>query len=238
MAAPDPAETLDALVRRVDPDRWLASRFVTDADRRADVIAIYALNYELARIPDTVSQPMLGEIRMAWWREALDEIVEGRPARRHPAADALALAVDRRSLSRPILDAMIDARERDLNPAPLSPLEVEPYLRATAGGVMALVAQALAPGVEAGLLQPAALAWGIAGLRRLERLPPEWSDADVRDQVDAALKVARESLRALPPDAFPAVAYAGLALAYAAGRQPGELIRRLILLRAVLTGRI
>jgi len=38
-------DDIDALVRRVDPDRWLASRFIADAQARADVIALYAFNY-------------------------------------------------------------------------------------------------------------------------------------------------------------------------------------------------
>ena len=60
---------LDALVRRVDPDRWLASRYIADVDARADVIALYALNYELSRAAEVASQPLIGEMRLAWWRE-------------------------------------------------------------------------------------------------------------------------------------------------------------------------
>ena len=48
----DLAEDLEQTVRRSDPDRWLASRFITDADMRADVIALYAFNNELARVAD------------------------------------------------------------------------------------------------------------------------------------------------------------------------------------------
>jgi phytoene synthase len=50
-------ETLDDLVRRVDPDRWLASRFIADLKARADVIALFAFNYELARVAGGVSTP-------------------------------------------------------------------------------------------------------------------------------------------------------------------------------------
>jgi len=44
-------EDLDALIRRVDPDRWLSSRFVGDPAARADLVALYALDHELARSP-------------------------------------------------------------------------------------------------------------------------------------------------------------------------------------------
>src|SRR6516165_2591981 len=116
-------EDLDALVRRVDPDRWLSSRFVADADRRADVIAVYAYDHELARAPRVASNPLLGEIRLTWWREVLDEIFEGRPVRRHPTAQALAGAVRRRGLQREPLEAMVEARYRELDAAPLSEAE-------------------------------------------------------------------------------------------------------------------
>ena len=79
-------DDLDAQIRRVDPDRWLASRFVADRALRADLIALYAFNHELARAAEVASQPLVGEMRLAWWREALEEMFEGRPLRKHPAA--------------------------------------------------------------------------------------------------------------------------------------------------------
>ena len=102
------ADDLDDLIRRVDPDRWLTSRFVGDAAARGDLIALYAYDHELARARRVASNPLMAEIRLTWWREALDEIYEGRPVRRHPAAEALAAAVRRRSLPRAPLEAMIE----------------------------------------------------------------------------------------------------------------------------------
>src|SRR4051812_4524072 len=111
---------LEDLVRRVDPDRWLSSRFIGDAVARADVIALYAYDHELARAPKVASNPILGEIRLTWWREALEEIFVGKPLRAHPGAQALARAVERRALPRDLLETMIDARYRELDPAPMS----------------------------------------------------------------------------------------------------------------------
>src|SRR6185436_3767263 len=104
------SDDLDDTVRRLDPDRWLSSRFITDERARADVVALYAYDHELARAPKVASNALLGEIRLTWWREMLDEAFEGRPVRAHPTAQALARAVDQRGLARPPLEAMIDAR--------------------------------------------------------------------------------------------------------------------------------
>jgi phytoene synthase len=59
---------LDTQVRAADPDRWLSSRFVGDAEARADLIALYAFEAELLTIPTRVTQPLLAEMRYAWWR--------------------------------------------------------------------------------------------------------------------------------------------------------------------------
>jgi phytoene synthase len=229
---------MDALVRRVDPDRWLASRFIADAEARADVIALYALNYELSRAAEVASQPLIGEMRLAWWREALDEIHEGRPVRRHPAALALDAVVRRRGLERAGLEALVDGRLREFEPWPLGEDEVFDYLDATAGCLMTLAARTLAPDSQADL-RPAARAWGLAGLlRRGGRLPPGWDAGELRARLSKALDEANAELQGLPVAAFPAAAYATLARPYAAGGTPTELSKRLRLTWAVVRGRI
>ena len=229
---------LDAQVRRADPDRWLASRFIGDIEVRSDVIALYGLNLELSRAAEVASQPLIGEMRLAWWREAVEEIFEGRTVRRHPIAQALTQAIRRRALPRAGLDALIDARLRDLEPWPLEPDEVEAYVDATAGGLMALAAMALVPEADPTAVRHAGRAWGLAGLARLGRLPAGWGGAEVRGRVAEALARARSELRTLPVAAFPAVAYAALARAYARGRELPDLGKRLRLTWAVARGRI
>lgn len=243
VSPPTAAKDLDTVVRRADPDRWLASRFISDAEARADVIALYAFNHELARVAETVREPLMGEIRLTWWREALDEIFAGGAARRHPVVDALGAAVRRRNLARAPLEAMVEARFADLEPAALAEdAALDAYVDGTAGALMAL-AVAVVAGVEAHGVRPAARAWGLAGLLRLRavgvaRLPVRWSDDDVLQAAGEALREARGGVATLPVSAFPCVAYATLARAYAAGRSPSELEKRLRLTTAVVTGRL
>jgi phytoene synthase len=234
----DEQDDLDAQIRRADPDRWLAARFIADPAARADVIALYALNNEVARAPEVASQPLIGEMRLAWWREAIGEIFEGRPVRRHPVALALERAVKGRDLAREALEALVDARLRDLDGWPLGAGEVAAYTDGASGGLMALAARTLSPGIDAHAVRHAARAWGLAGLARTGRLPADWAPADVAARVSEALALARNELRALPVAAFPAVAYAALARPYARGAALSDLGRRWRLLLAVLTGTI
>jgi 15-cis-phytoene synthase len=221
-----PADDLDALIRRVDPDRWLSSRFIGDLAARADVVAIYAFDHELARAPQVASNPLLGEIRLTWWREALEEIFEGRAVRRHPAAQALAGAVQRRGLPRDLLETMVDARYRELDPAPLREGELLDWARDTGGLSAQLAAQALDPATEARMALAGGSAWALG--KRLGDLP------DLRPTFLKVIHAARSASRNLSVAAFPAVAHAALA-----GRPASnDFARRLRLTIAVARGKI
>ena len=120
MSGPPPAdEDLEARVRRVDPDRWLASRLIADPARRRTVIALYALNDELARVGETVTNPLAGEIRLAWWRERLEGIAAGAEPPAQPVLLALAPVLP--ALPPDLLDALVEARPRRPGAPRLSP---------------------------------------------------------------------------------------------------------------------
>lgn len=213
------AEDLDALVRRVDPDRWLSSRFVADAVARADLITLYALDHELTRIPLIVTNPLMAEIRLTWWREGLEEIAEGRPPRAHEVLRAVAAS----SLPPTALAALAEARLGDLD-GPKTGEAALAHADAAEGLLMALAARRLSDRATADQVKQAARAVALAR-----------TDGPA---AVAALKAARAELRGLPVAAFPAVAHATLAGRYAHGRDPGELEKRTRILLAVLTGRI
>jgi len=213
-------DDLDALVRRVDPDRWLSSRFIADPAARADVVALYAYDHQLGRASRVASNPLLAEIRLTWWREALDEIFGGRPVRRHPTAEALAIAVRRHGLPREPLEAMIDARVRELHDGSGDLLQ---WAGDSAGSAAVLAAHILDPKGPADAARPAGAAWALA---RREGASP--------DAVRQALTAARAHARRVSVAAFPAIAHAALA----ANPQASELAKRLRLTWAVAWGRI
>jgi phytoene synthase len=109
------------LVERHDRDRYLACLFAPEAERE-QLFALYAFNHEVAKTAEVVSEPMLGQIRLQWWRESLAGIYAGTP-RRHEVIEPLAAAVAAKALPRDLLEAVIDAREADLEAAPPEDLE-------------------------------------------------------------------------------------------------------------------
>ncbi len=155
------------LVRGGDQDRYW-SALLAPEPARSDLLALYAFHLELARIPDQVSEPQLGEIRLQWWRDALRAALEGGAAD-HPVLAALAQAASRHQLPASDLAAMIDAFSFDLGDELMPDFAVlEAYLAATSGAVFALGAHILGSGpAECGpLAAQAARAYGLAGVLR------------------------------------------------------------------------
>lgn len=235
-----PLEDLEEAVRRSEPDLWLASRFIADPARRAEVVALYAFDHVLARVPHQVSEPLMGEIRLTWWAEALDEIYGSGPVRAHPAALALADAVRRANLARAPLEALVEARFADLAPEPFINAEAALiYADQTAGALMQAAVQALGGPANAVAARLAGRAYGLAALANRRaiggrtRLP---EGLDVRPLVEDALVQAGPGLKTLPVEAFPAVVYATLARRYVRGGRPTTLEKQVRLVWAVARG--
>jgi NADH dehydrogenase [ubiquinone] 1 alpha subcomplex assembly factor 6 len=154
-----------AQVRRYDRDRFLTALFAPAAQRE-DLFALYAFNLEIAKIRETVTEPMLGRIRLQWWREALAEFEQGT-LRQHAVAAPLADAVRRRGLPVAALTRLIDGRERDIEPDPPADLAaLEDYAAQTAAGLLELalaVLDADAPDARAAA-RDVGIAHGLAGL--------------------------------------------------------------------------
>ncbi|WP_299617006.1 phytoene/squalene synthase family protein [Pelagibius sp.] len=156
-----------AALRQHDRDRYQTCLFAPAATR-AHLFALYAFNYEIAKTAEVVSEAMLGQIRLQWWREALDGIYAGTP-RQHDVVEALARAVAARHLPRDALEALIDAREFDLEgDAPESLEALRAYASATSGGLLRLALRVV--DAQSPESQDAAtnlgIAWALLGLLR------------------------------------------------------------------------
>lgn len=157
------------MVQQADPVRFRGALLANGAGREA-LFVLYAFNLEIAKIAPMVSEAMLGEIRLQWWRESLDMAYGDGPARRHEVAEPLTALIREARLPRAPFDALIDARGLDLDPDfPTDDAALRGYLRDTSGGLTALAAAALA-GADA-TEQVASAGYGIGVSRYLSAVP-------------------------------------------------------------------
>ena len=155
-------------MRRHDHDRFQTVLFAPAARREA-LFALYAFNYEIARVRETVTQPILGQMRLQWWREAIAAAFEGGPVRHHPVLEALTAAIRDLAPTQGHFEHMIDARESDLEAEPLPTLSaLEDYAEATSARIVYVALEFL------GARKPSAyqaahhvgIAYALAGIMR------------------------------------------------------------------------
>ena len=157
------AARLAQTVRAADPDRYFASLFAP-APHRPYLHALYAFNHEVARVAESVREPMLGAIRLEWWRETAEGAAKGTP-RNHDVARGLAFLFADRGTSPAALEAIVAARAFDSGGEHFPDFAaLETYLNATGGALMRLAAEIL--GGDPALVGEAALAFGLTGLLR------------------------------------------------------------------------
>ena len=158
------------VARGYEPERYLAATLAPEPLRSA-LIALAAYAGDLARIPATATQPMLGEIRLQWWRDSLDVIGKGGRIG-SPLADALADAIQAHQLPIPMLAAMSEARAFDLYDDPMpDQAALDGYLSKTQAIPFELALRILGiPAGDAGRLSlPAGRLFGLT--RLLATLP-------------------------------------------------------------------
>jgi phytoene synthase len=174
-----------ALVRQHDHDRYQTALFVPAARREA-LFALYAFNYEIARVRESVTTPMLGQIRLQWWREVIDAAYAGAPARQHLVAVPLSALICEHSPSRELFDRLIDAREQDLaDEPPATMADLEAYAAATSAPLIRLALQILGFAAEPGAAYPhpnppRVAGEGAAGGGRLLNPSPQAGEGRVR----------------------------------------------------------
>jgi phytoene synthase len=164
---------LAKLVRDTDRPRYYSALFAPEALRR-DLLALYGFAAEIERIPDQVSEPTLGEMRLRWWHDALEEAVSRGGQGDNPAVRAAAATIAGRSLPLAPLASLIEARTADLYAdAPATLGDVEGRLGETQSALFQLASIA-AGAPAADTAEPAGhagIAYGLA--RRLSAFAAE-----------------------------------------------------------------
>jgi phytoene synthase len=130
------------MVRSGDKDRWLAATLAPDATR-GGLLALTAFNLEIARISELASEPMVGLIRLQWWRESLAEAGAGR-VRDHPVLRAIIPLLEAGRLSAADLEDYLDAREADFEEkGPENIAAFTAYCRGTGGALCRMAVKVL-----------------------------------------------------------------------------------------------
>ena len=248
--------SLRELVRRHDRDRFLCTLFAP-ADRRSALWALLAFNAEIARIPEQARDPILGRMRIEWWRQALDGVFNGTPPA-HEVLGPLSDAVRRHGLQRDLFEALLEGRERDQDPEPLPDTDsLVDYIDRTSGGLAELWLAVLDV-TDAGIGAEARRAWrgwALVGLVRAVPfhraagravLPPSLAVNEILDMAEREFAGLRRPPRGVLSAFLPVVLardYLGRLRAAGGdpadlGRSDGAATRILRLVRAGITGRI
>lgn len=193
--------------REHDADRYYISLFASAA-RRPALWALIAFNQEVAKTRAVVSEPMLGEIRLQWWREALEGIALGTP-RAHPVVEALASEIHDFLAIRHLLDMIIDTWSDDFGGTQVTLSSLQKHAEGTGGALSAAMLLVLDSDAGASRLEAAkaaGAAWSLMGTVRA--LPHELANpsSDWQSLLDgvsdkehpAALEIDRKVSAVLP----------------------------------------
>ncbi len=162
------------LVREDDRERYECALFAP-ADVQPKLWALFAFNQEIAKTRENVSEAALGEIRLQWWRDVIEELRGGK-TREHPVVEAMAATLVEKDVL-DLLSLLVDAREQDLyDEGPADQKALEAYARAV-GGTLNEVVLILSSDGEVGeglrgLARDTGAAWAMLGLVRA--IPFHW----------------------------------------------------------------
>lgn len=189
-----------SIVRTHDRDRFMTA-LVLPHDRREAILTVYAFNHEVAKVADTVSEGLAGQIRFQWWSDMIDEAVSDERVRHHEVATPLAETIRRHGLDPEPFHLILRSREahdlaEDLQPRTLG--ELETYAEETAATPFAIALSILndgspVPDADRKAIVHMGQAWGLAGTlraiphlarRRQCRLPADLLAASEVDRGD------------------------------------------------------
>lgn len=157
-AAPEDVVRLAA--RAHERDRYLTA-LLSPRAARSDLIALAAFAGEVGRIPLYVREPMMGRIRLQWWRER----IETSTSAGHPVAAAIIATMNRHALPADQLLVLIDAHEDGLDDRPFAnEAAMLAYVDRIDGSLFALAARIAGQSHAASFITDAGRAYGLARL--------------------------------------------------------------------------
>ncbi|HEV2748195.1 MAG TPA: squalene/phytoene synthase family protein [Allosphingosinicella sp.] len=175
----------------LDADRVLALAYVPAA-RRAAVEALWRLDAALGQVLAGGREPLISRIKLAWWRDALVGLGDGRPPA-EPVLEAVAAHVRSAGIRAADLALMEEGWAVLLAQDALGPADLALYARRRGGMLFNCTAQLLgrSPGPET---ERAGEGWALIDLARRSGNEAE---------VDAAVAAAAERLSGLAERSWP-----------------------------------
>lgn len=216
------AKELDLRLKTADEDRWLATRYAPK-DVRTQLVSFYSLVHELERAL-TMSEPMIGRIRVQWWREVIDQIYSGQSVRAHDLALALKDEFETKVELKPHLDALLDSYDDVLDGIENEdkPPRIENGAHVAVCGALLIDDEYTVGSEEAiancGRAYVSALIGNPCAMPRLELVQNAFGD--------------------IPPKYGAAVLYVALAVKYMKGKRVGALSKRWSIFKAALSGKL
>lgn len=154
-----------ALVEKGDPERFRTVMAAPVAARPV-LFPIYAMNVEVSRAPWVTKEAMIAEMRLQWWRDALEEIATGKAVRKHEVTTPLSQVLTAAQAER--LDESVAARRWDIyRDAFEDAAHLDAYIDQTAGHLMWTACAALgAPADSEAAVRDLAYGAGVAAFLR------------------------------------------------------------------------
>lgn len=137
------------------PDRRLALSYAPRAARGL-FLGLYALDARLEAIVRSAREPVLAQLKLAWWRER----IAANPAQR-PRGEPVLAALEPWGAESGALSALVDAWEHQLGDDPQSPDSISAFAQARAGTCAAL---ARLTGADPEMAGRAGHAWALLDL--------------------------------------------------------------------------
>lgn len=157
-------------LRAADADLYL-TLLVAPSGVRQRLLPLFALWAQIHRSAQQASEPMIGEIRLAWWREHLPNALSGE-SRGHPILQAVTQQPSAFAPILPDIDSVLDAYVEALYAPSVQDLPaLQGQLNKTHGKFLRLAVQLAgqADAVAVETAQAVAAAWGAS--RLYQRLP-------------------------------------------------------------------
>ncbi|UIJ43677.1 squalene/phytoene synthase family protein [Sphingomonas cannabina] len=154
--------TQETVTSQDEAERRLALAYAPP-NQRAAMAALFTLDDALASVLRTTREPMVGQMRLTWWHDALTNL-DGAPPPAEPVLQGLARDVLPLGVTGGTLAAMVEGWEELLEADPLSDTALEAFARLR-GGTLFVAGGAGADDP----LQAAGTGWALVDLARHAR---------------------------------------------------------------------